>query len=278
MRNSTRPNDRRTAPAGSAAAAGRLAAGGAGAGGGVPRRRSAPTAEGDHSKDPKLKHGIAEDQGHGRRRQIALRLKAGRPDILQVDVGDDGSADFSVRRRFTRDRRPRPRRRRCRPHRREQRRVHRQHPDDDRRRRRERQPRRRLRRGTLLGGYGNDTIDGNRGNDLAFLGAGDDTFVWDPGDGSDTVEGQAGSDTMLLQRREHRRAASTCPPTAAGCGSSATSPPSRWTPTASRRVDFNALGGADTVTVNDLTGTDVTSVNADLAGASAAAGDGAADR
>ena len=40
-------------------------------------------------------------------------------------------------------------------------------------------------------------------------------------------------------------------------------------------VDFNALGGADTVTVNDLTGTDVSSVNVDLAGTlGGAAGDG----
>jgi hypothetical protein len=45
------------------------------------------------------------------------------------------------------------------------------------------------------------------------------------------------------------------------------------------RVDFNALGGADLVTVNDLTGTDVTSVNVDLAGAlGGSAGDGAGDR
>src|SRR5207342_3961344 len=49
---------------------------------------------------------------------------------------------------------------------------------------------------TLLGGNGNDLIDGNKGNDLALMGAGDDTFVWDPGDGSDTIEGQAGADTM----------------------------------------------------------------------------------
>ena len=33
---------------------------------------------------------------------------------------------------------------------------------------------------------------------MAFLGAGDDSFVWDPGDGSDVVEGQAGSDTMVF--------------------------------------------------------------------------------
>ena len=30
------------------------------------------------------------------------------------------------------------------------------------------------------------------------MGAGDDTFVWNPGDGSDTVEGQAGTDTLLF--------------------------------------------------------------------------------
>src|SRR5436309_14154010 len=34
------------------------------------------------------------------------------------------------------------------------------------------------------------------GNDLALLGAGDDVFVWNPGDGSDTVEGQDGLDSL----------------------------------------------------------------------------------
>ena len=41
-------------------------------------------------------------------------------------------------------------------------------------------------------------------------------------------------------------------------------------------IDFNALGGADTIVVNDLTGTDVTEVNLNLA-AAGGAGDGAAD-
>ena len=45
------------------------------------------------------------------------------------------------------------------------------------------------------------------------------------------------------------------------------------------RVDFIALGGADVVTVNDLTGTDVSSVNVDLAGTlGGVAGDGQPDR
>ena len=37
------------------------------------------------------------------------------------------------------------------------------------------------------------SINGGRGNDTVLLGAGDDTFVWNPGDGSDTVEGQGGA-------------------------------------------------------------------------------------
>ena len=50
----------------------------------------------------------------------------------------------------------------------------------------------------LRGGDGNDFVDGNRGADVALMGAGDDTFQWDPGDGSDIVEGQDGADTMLF--------------------------------------------------------------------------------
>ena len=44
-------------------------------------------------------------------------------------------------------------------------------------------------------------------------------------------------------------------------------------------VDFNALGGADLVTVNDLTGTGVSSVDVDLAAVlGGSAGDGSGDR
>jgi Ca2+-binding RTX toxin-like protein len=50
----------------------------------------------------------------------------------------------------------------------------------------------------LIGGDGNDVITGGRGADMARLGAGDDTFVWNPGDGNDTVEGQDGTDRLLF--------------------------------------------------------------------------------
>jgi Ca2+-binding RTX toxin-like protein len=51
---------------------------------------------------------------------------------------------------------------------------------------------------TLNGDDGNDFVDGNGGADVSALGAGDDTFQWDPGDGSDVIEGQDGHDTMLF--------------------------------------------------------------------------------
>jgi len=131
---------------------------------------------------------------------------------------------------------------------------------------------------TLTGSAGGDLIDGNHGNDVALLGAGDDTFIWDPGDGSDTVEGQAGADTMRfngaggaeqvsLSANKNRlklfRDLGNITMDTAGV----------------ERVDVNALGGADVVTVNDLTGTDVSDVNVDLAGAlGGVAGDGQSDR
>ena len=117
----------------------------------------------------------------------------------------------------------------------------------------------------LLGGDGNDFIDGQQGNDMVFLGAGDDTFQWDPGDGSDTVEGQAGNDTAALQRQRDRRDFRRRRPTAARV---------RFTRNIGNIVmdlndvetlDLNALGGADMLTVNDLAGTDLTSLNVDLA-------------
>jgi Ca2+-binding RTX toxin-like protein len=130
---------------------------------------------------------------------------------------------------------------------------------------------------TLLGGDGDDFIDGQQGNDTAFLGAGDDTFQWDPGDGSDTVEGQAGSDTLLFN----------------GSGGdeifdvAANGERVRFFRNLGNiemdlddieAIDLNALGGVDTTTVNDVSGTDLVEVNIDLADTiGGTAGDGQAD-
>ncbi|MCE9526782.1 MAG: hypothetical protein K8R36_12095, partial [Planctomycetales bacterium] len=117
----------------------------------------------------------------------------------------------------------------------------------------------------LIGGDGNDFIDGNQGTDTAFLGAGDDVFQWDPGDGSDTVEGQDGIDIMLF----NGSAADESFEISANGGRV------RMTRNVGsivmdlndlERIDLNALGGSDSATVNDVSGTDLTTINVNLAG------------
>jgi len=126
----------------------------------------------------------------------------------------------------------------------------------------------------LLGGDGNDFIDGTGGSDTAFMGAGDDTFQWDPGDGDDTVEGQDGSDKMVFNGANGGDAIDIA----------ANGQRVRFVRNVTitmdvndvERVDFNALGGQDTTTVNDLSGTDLTEVNVNLQ-AGAGGGDLLAD-
>lgn len=126
-------------------------------------------------------------------------------------------------------------------------------------------------------GAGNDSVDGNRGADTALLGTGRDTFTWDPGDGSDVVEGGRDQDTMIFNG-----AAAAEKFVAAANG-----PRLRFTRDVGNivmdtdgveRLDLNALGGADTVTVGDLRGTDVQKVSVDLGGQlNARGGDSALD-
>jgi Ca2+-binding RTX toxin-like protein len=129
----------------------------------------------------------------------------------------------------------------------------------------------------LIGGDGSDLIVGGRGNDTAFLGAGNDTFVWNPGDGSDTVEGQDGHDTLQFNGAN---VAEKIDLSANGSRLLFTRDVANIAMDVNgvERVNFAALGGADTITVNDLSGTDVTEVNLDLAGTPGGnTGDGAAD-
>jgi Ca2+-binding RTX toxin-like protein len=232
-----------------------------------------------------LRHGTLRVNGNDGANAVALRLKAGDPTRIQVDAGDNGSADFSFDRgavdaikvrmgdgndlariddangSFTGDpttadsipttiaggdgsdtllgaQNPPA------------------GPATDQVE-------------TYRGGDGNDTIDGGRGNDTARLGEGNDTFRWDPGEGSDVIEGQDGTDTMLFNgapgtdnvtlsrnggRLDFFRVQGTV----------------HMDTNSVEIVDFNALAGADTVLVNDLTGTDVTQTNLDLGGTDSA--------
>ena len=218
-------------------------------------------------------HGVLAVEGTEAADTLAVRLQAGKPSVLQVDVGDNGSADASYERasitQITVDARA----------------------GDDVVRIDERN-------GafnttvpttidggagndviaggsgaeTLRGGDGNDSLDGNGGSDTAFLGAGDDTFVWDPGDGSDTVEGQDGADTMVFNGAD---AAERIALSANGNRLRLGSDVGNITMDTAgiERIDVNALGGADVVSVNDLSGSGVSNVNVD-----ASNGDGQSDQ
>jgi Ca2+-binding RTX toxin-like protein len=130
---------------------------------------------------------------------------------------------------------------------------------------------------TLIGGDGDDLITGGRGNDTALLGAGNDTFVWNPGDGSDVVEGQDGADTLVFNGSNVGEKIDI----SANGGRTRLS-----RDVGNVNMDFDgvehiqltALGGADNIVVNDLTKTDVTQVDIDLAGVpGSGVGDGQPD-
>jgi Ca2+-binding RTX toxin-like protein len=128
----------------------------------------------------------------------------------------------------------------------------------------------------LIGSEGNDLFNGGDGNDTALMGAGDDTFVWVPGDDNDTVEGQDGHDTLQF---DGANVAENITLSANGGRALFTRDVANVTMDLNdvETVNFTAKGGADTITINDMSGTDVTRVAIDLAGAAVGGGDGAVD-
>ncbi|HWT11350.1 MAG TPA: calcium-binding protein [Allosphingosinicella sp.] len=130
----------------------------------------------------------------------------------------------------------------------------------------------------LLGGEGNDLVKGQQGDDVALLGAGNDQFVWNPGDGSDTIEGEAGTDKLVFNGSNATE----------NIGISANGERVRLLrDVANVTVDLNdvetlavqASGGADNIVVGDLSGTDATLVVVNLAAtAGGSTGDGQLDQ
>ncbi|HEX5223391.1 MAG TPA: calcium-binding protein [Verrucomicrobiae bacterium] len=119
---------------------------------------------------------------------------------------------------------------------------------------------------TLHGSPGNDLFNGGDGNDTVWAGSGNDTFVWNPGDDNDTFEGQAGDDALQFNGANVTENISL----------TATNGRLRFTRDVAgvitdcndvETVNFAAAGGADNIVINDLSSTDVTAVNLNLAGA-----------
>ncbi|HEX6712199.1 MAG TPA: hypothetical protein VF066_02400 [Thermoleophilaceae bacterium] len=225
-----------------------------------------------------LQHGTLQIRGGDQPNVVALRLKSGDPTVIQVDVGNDASPDFSFARSQVEA-------------------INVKMGDgndvvrvDDA-------------NGavdvgiptTISGGDGNDSLTGGqgaetfrggdgddfalggKGADTGIMGAGDDTFRWDNGDGSDVVEGQDGTDTMLFNGAQ---GAETTNLSANGERLKFFRQQGNVTMDTDdvEVVDVHELGGQDNITVGDLSGTDVKQTNIDLAAAlGGSAGDLVAD-
>jgi hypothetical protein len=127
----------------------------------------------------------------------------------------------------------------------------------------------------FYGETGADAVDGNRGNDTGILGSGRDSFRWDPGDGSDVVEGQSGTDTLDFNGAAVAENMSLSP----NGGRSLFLRDAgniRMDMDGVEQLDLTALGGIDTMTVGDMRGTDFRLANVDLS-APTGGGDGALD-
>jgi Ca2+-binding RTX toxin-like protein len=115
----------------------------------------------------------------------------------------------------------------------------------------------------LTGGSGNDVLIGGSGHNVLNGGAGDDIFqmggpfevannVIDGGAGTDTLQfsGTSADDTITLGANGNRAQLAGVFTSADAAGVEV--------------VNIAALGGADTITLNDLSGTGVAQVNVDL--------------
>ena len=129
---------------------------------------------------------------------------------------------------------------------------------------------------TLIGGSGDDFADGNIGADTAKLGSGNDRFQWDPGDGSDTVEGEGGTDALDFNGSNIGELIDV---TANGSRVRLTRNVASIAMDldALESIKVRALGGADEISVGDLTGTGLRVTDVDLR-AFDGAGDAADDK
>ena len=115
----------------------------------------------------------------------------------------------------------------------------------------------------INGGDGNDFIDGNAGADTAFMGGGNDVFLWDPGDGSDRVDGGAGFDTMIF---DGSAGAENFTLSAGGHGALFTRDLGGIVMDLSsiEKITLNAGDGADNIHINDPSGTGISEIDINL--------------
>jgi Hemolysin-type calcium-binding repeat (2 copies). len=127
----------------------------------------------------------------------------------------------------------------------------------------------------VFGGRGADFVNGGVGTDTEVLGSGDDTAAWNPGEGNDAISGGRGRDTLSFNGSDGDERMSL---TADGTSAVFLRSPGaiRMDLKGVERLELATLGGADAVTIGDLSGTPLTVADIDLSSA-AGSGDAKAD-
>jgi Ca2+-binding RTX toxin-like protein len=220
----------------------------------------------------KVSQGVLTITGDSASDKLALRLKPGVPNILQVDVGADGSANFSFD-RSTFDKVI----------------VHAGGGDDIVR----------IAEGngaftdtektailgdgsadtlvggsfaeSLQGGDGADTIDGNPGNDAITLGASNDFVVWNPEDGVDAISAGDGFDRIRVNGSDDSESIEVFNFTNMLRISRGTRPGEGgpiFDAKNAEALELKPLRGNDVVRTGNLAGTGVNDVSVDLASGS----------
>ena len=130
---------------------------------------------------------------------------------------------------------------------------------------------------TITGGNGIDFVVGGVGRDTGVLDRGDDTFLWNPGDGSDDVNGGSGNDVLRFNGAGGNEIMNL---SATGARAVFLRNPGNVQMNLDlvEQLDLHALGGADDITVDDMTGTSMERALVDLsASGDGTAGDGQGD-
>lgn len=112
----------------------------------------------------------------------------------------------------------------------------------------------------ISGGEGSDIITGGGGDDVIDAGVGDDEVIWNAGDGNDTIDGGEGNDSVSLNLDDadsSEPASLSVQKDEAGNVVLVSSDGSTLTLDQVEEVVITAAASGTTITIGDLTGTDI---------------------
>jgi len=110
---------------------------------------------------------------------------------------------------------------------------------------------------TISGGEGSDVITGGGGDDVIDAGVGDDKVIWKAGDGNDTIDGGEGFDEVALTLDETNTSSLSITADENGNVILVSEDGSRLSLDGVEDIVINAGVAGSTITIGDLTGTDI---------------------